>query len=99
MTFGNYLDDNDLRVIVLRAFQRPVFSAGHDLREVTQERGPQSHQQVFTKCETLMKLLQDIPIPVIAQVILVRYTHMYVCKLLILRGGVYVILKNIQNEI
>ena len=60
-------DIDDVHVIVLRAVGS-VFSAGHDMTEVTHERGEQYHKEVFKKCETMMKLVQDIPVPVIAQV-------------------------------
>ncbi|XP_072097315.1 enoyl-CoA hydratase domain-containing protein 3, mitochondrial isoform X3 [Mobula birostris] len=54
------VESNDLRVIVISA-EGPVFSSGHDLKELTSAQGGDHHVQVMT-------LLQDIPVPVIAKV-------------------------------
>ncbi|XP_031550888.1 enoyl-CoA hydratase domain-containing protein 3, mitochondrial-like [Actinia tenebrosa] len=59
--------DNELRVIILSA-NGPVFSSGHDLKELSEERSTEYHQQVFHRCTEVMTLIQDIPYPVIAQV-------------------------------
>ncbi|KAH3859821.1 enoyl-CoA hydratase domain-containing protein 3, mitochondrial-like isoform X1 [Dreissena polymorpha] len=59
--------DDSLRVIVL-SHTGPVFSAGHDLKELTIETGRAHHEQVFAVCSQFMLSLQDIPVPVIAQV-------------------------------
>ncbi|XP_071483715.1 enoyl-CoA hydratase domain-containing protein 3, mitochondrial-like [Diadema antillarum] len=61
------LDDLDLRVIIL-ASQGPVYSAGHDLGELTTATGRGYHAEVFDKCSQMMMLVEDIPVPVIAQV-------------------------------
>ncbi|KAI0209641.1 Enoyl-CoA hydratase domain-containing protein 3, mitochondrial [Lamellibrachia satsuma] len=57
----------DLMVIVLRS-SGPVFSAGHDLKELRTEAGIEYHKKVFERCMEVMKLVQDVPVPVIAEV-------------------------------
>ncbi|XP_055009608.1 enoyl-CoA hydratase domain-containing protein 3, mitochondrial isoform X2 [Boleophthalmus pectinirostris] len=57
----------DLRVIVLSA-NGPVFSSGHDLKELTSAQGRGHHTKVFNTCSEVMSLIQDIPVPVIAMV-------------------------------
>ncbi|TSK13527.1 Enoyl-CoA hydratase domain-containing protein 3, mitochondrial [Bagarius yarrelli] len=61
------VDDKDLRVIIISA-QGPVFSSGHDLKELTSEQGRDYHTRVFRVCSEVMTLIQDIPVPVIAMV-------------------------------
>ncbi|XP_016367591.1 enoyl-CoA hydratase domain-containing protein 3, mitochondrial isoform X2 [Sinocyclocheilus rhinocerous] len=66
----NLLTDShsdDLRVIIISA-RGPVFSAGHDLKELTTARGRDYHSRVFQTCSEVMTLIQDIPVPVIAMV-------------------------------
>nr|XP_022291786.1 enoyl-CoA hydratase domain-containing protein 3, mitochondrial-like [Crassostrea virginica] len=58
---------DDLRVIVLCS-NGPVWSAGHDLKELTSKQGRDYHRQVFNTCSEVMTLIQDLPIPVIASV-------------------------------
>ena len=55
------------RVIILSA-EGPVFSSGHNLKELTAHYGKEHHKKVFSACTRLMTLIQDIPIPVIAEV-------------------------------
>lgn len=57
----------DLRVIVISA-RGPVFSSGHDLKELTSAQGREHHTQVFLACSEVMTLIQDLPVPVIAMV-------------------------------
>ena len=58
--------DRGVRAIVLAA-EGPVFSAGHDLREMTG--GDLNHyRRVFEICTDLMTTIQNVPQPVIAQV-------------------------------
>lgn len=65
---GNILADiDDLRVIVISA-KGPVFSSGHDLKELTSAQGRDYHFKVFQACSEVMTLIQDIPVPVIAMV-------------------------------
>lgn len=61
------ISSRDLRVIVLRA-NGPVFSSGHDLKELRSDTGMDYHTKVFDVCSEVMKLVQDIPVPVIAEV-------------------------------
>ncbi|XP_051546579.1 enoyl-CoA hydratase domain-containing protein 3, mitochondrial [Myxocyprinus asiaticus] len=60
-------DSEDLRVIIISA-QGPVFSSGHDLKELTSAQGREYHSKVFQTCAEVMTLIQDIPVPVIAMV-------------------------------
>ncbi|XP_044181592.1 enoyl-CoA hydratase domain-containing protein 3, mitochondrial-like isoform X1 [Acropora millepora] len=59
--------DSNLRVIILSA-NGGVFSSGHDLKELTKDQGKDYHEKVFHRCTEVMTLVQDIPVPVIAQV-------------------------------
>uniref|UniRef100_A0A1I8BFY5 Enoyl-CoA hydratase domain-containing protein 3, mitochondrial n=1 Tax=Meloidogyne hapla TaxID=6305 RepID=A0A1I8BFY5_MELHA len=62
------LDSNmKVRTIII-ASEGNVFSAGHDLNELTAESGPSSHKRVFNKCVELMETIQNISLPVIAEV-------------------------------
>ncbi|XP_072309922.1 enoyl-CoA hydratase domain-containing protein 3, mitochondrial [Eucyclogobius newberryi] len=63
----NEAGSEDLRVIVISA-NGPVFSSGHDLKELTSAQGREHHTRVFNTCSEVMTLLQDIPVPVIAMV-------------------------------
>ncbi|ETN57765.1 cyclohex-1-ene-1-carboxyl-CoA hydratase [Anopheles darlingi] len=57
----------ELRCIVLTAKGR-VFSAGHNLKELTPEQGSEAHLQVFRKCSELIDAIRSAPIPIIAKV-------------------------------
>ncbi|XP_062373724.1 enoyl-CoA hydratase domain-containing protein 3, mitochondrial [Sardina pilchardus] len=61
------VDSDDLRVIIISA-RGPVFSSGHDLKELTSVQGREYHTKVFHACSEVMTLIQDIPVPVIAMV-------------------------------
>ncbi|KAL5015145.1 hypothetical protein ScPMuIL_009415 [Solemya velum] len=61
------LPSDELRVIILKA-TGPVFSAGHDLKELTSKEGREYHIKVFNACTEVMLLIQKLPVPVIAQV-------------------------------
>ncbi|TMS03006.1 Enoyl-CoA hydratase domain-containing protein 3, mitochondrial [Larimichthys crocea] len=61
------VDSDDLRVIIISA-KGPVFSSGHDLKELTSTQGRDYHTKVFHTCAEVMTLIQDIPVPVIAMV-------------------------------
>ena len=56
------------RAIILAAAGENVYSAGHDLKELTTEAGARQHQKVFGKCIELMEAIQQIQLPVIAEV-------------------------------
>jgi enoyl-CoA hydratase/carnithine racemase len=51
--------------LVLRA-SGPVFSSGHNLKELTSEQGMDHHKEVFDTCNALMKAVFNSPVPVIA---------------------------------
>uniref|UniRef100_A0A3Q2XF08 Enoyl-CoA hydratase domain-containing protein 3, mitochondrial n=1 Tax=Hippocampus comes TaxID=109280 RepID=A0A3Q2XF08_HIPCM len=61
------VDSPDLRVIIISA-EGPVFSSGHDLKELTSAQGREYHTRVFHTCAQVMTLIQDVPVPVIAMV-------------------------------
>ncbi|XP_067110625.1 enoyl-CoA hydratase domain-containing protein 3, mitochondrial [Osmerus mordax] len=61
------IDSEDLRVIIISA-KGPVFSSGHDLKELTSAQGREYHKNVFQTCSEVMTLIQEIPVPVIAMV-------------------------------
>ncbi|MBY0505530.1 MAG: enoyl-CoA hydratase [Bryobacteraceae bacterium] len=54
------------RVVILAA-EGPVFSSGHDLREM-RGRSLEDYREVFAVCTGLMQAIQAIPQPVIAEV-------------------------------
>ncbi len=56
----------DIGVIVL-GHEGPAFSAGHDLREMT-DRDLAYYQELFDRCSVLMQSLHTLPQPVIARV-------------------------------
>lgn len=56
------------RVLVLGSLDDKIFSAGHNLKELTTEKGAQLHQQVFGEFTQLCLALQKLPVPVIAEV-------------------------------
>ena len=58
--------DRGMKVAVLRGVG-PVFSAGHDLREMLQ-RSVEEYRTTFDVCVRLMETIQAIPQPVIAEV-------------------------------
>jgi len=59
--------DKSLRVIVLSS-SGPVFSAGHNLKELSPDKGYDSQRQVFSKCHELINTIIHSPLPVIAKV-------------------------------
>lgn len=60
-------ESKDLKVIIISA-EGPVFSSGHDLKELTDEQGPAYHAEVFQTCSEVMMQIQSHPVPVIAMV-------------------------------
>ena len=60
-------EDTATSVVILR-HNGPVFSAGHDLRELRAQHGSDSHSTIFERCAEVMNLVQDIDVPVIAEV-------------------------------
>ncbi|PHQ35748.1 enoyl-CoA hydratase [Rhodopirellula bahusiensis] len=59
-------DNPDVRVVVLQA-AGPVFSSGHDLKQMI-DRSADEYSALFTQCAATMQRLRTIPQPVIAQV-------------------------------
>lgn len=59
--------DNKVKVLIL-GHTGSVFSAGHDLKELLDETGSKFHAQIFQRCTEVMNLVQDIRVPVIAEV-------------------------------
>ncbi len=60
-------DDQSVRVVVLAA-SPPVFSAGHDLRELLAADAKNCSKQIFDACSELMLAIRGLPVPVIASV-------------------------------
>jgi enoyl-CoA hydratase/carnithine racemase len=56
----------DSRVAILRA-NGPVFSSGHDLKELTRA-GPAEREQIFAACTQVMEAIRKLSFPVIAEV-------------------------------
>ena len=66
------LNDERIRVIIISA-DGPTFSAGHDLKELTQgrknlDKGREYFKETMTKCSRLMQTIVNNPKPVIAEV-------------------------------
>lgn len=59
-------ENKDLRVIILSS-TGPVFSAGHNLKELTGKEYD-VQKSVFSKCSDLIAAIQNVPVPVIAKV-------------------------------
>ena len=64
--------DTSLRVVIIAA-EGPVFSSGHDLKEMTTRRADEDHgatafAALFTQCSALMQQIVMLPKPVIAEV-------------------------------
>lgn len=60
--------NEDLRCILLSAIGSTVFSAGHNLKELTNEMGPEFHRRIFEKATELMIEIRESPVPIIAKV-------------------------------
>ncbi|EFA08608.2 enoyl-CoA hydratase domain-containing protein 3, mitochondrial [Tribolium castaneum] len=59
--------DKSTRVIIIGA-EGPIFSAGHNLKELSPEHGKAQQNKVFSLAATLMTKIIDCPVPVIARV-------------------------------
>ena len=64
---GRAAEDREARVVVI-AGAGPAFCAGHDLREIRQDRRRESYEQLFGQCSQLMMAIVHLPKPVIAEV-------------------------------
>ena len=67
------VSSNDAVRVIVIASNGPVFSAGHDLKEITKVRnqndfGEEYFKKLFDTCSALMKLIVAYPKPVIAEV-------------------------------
>lgn len=61
-------NDENLRCIVLSASAGKIFSAGHNLKELTKDTGIDFHKAVFAKASELMTAILKSPVPVLAKV-------------------------------
>merc|ERR1719244_541360 len=59
--------DKEVRAVVLRG-EGKVFSAGHNLKEMTLDTGLEYHQKIFDTCEEMMRLVGQVPVPVVGVV-------------------------------
>jgi len=59
--------DDSARVVVIAA-EGKAFCAGHDLKEMRAEPSLDYYQRLFAQCSRFMLALQQLPVPVIAQV-------------------------------
>jgi len=55
------------RVVVLAGHGK-AFCAGHDLKEIGEDRRAEAIEALFSKCSAMMLKLQDLPQPVIAEI-------------------------------
>ncbi|XP_053980058.1 enoyl-CoA hydratase domain-containing protein 3, mitochondrial isoform X1 [Hylaeus volcanicus] len=60
-------DNKNLRSIVLRSVPGSLFSAGHNLKELTAN-NEKLHKEVFETCSDMMRAISQSPVPVIAAV-------------------------------
>jgi len=60
-------EDKTVRAIVLRG-EGKVFSAGHNLKEMTVETSYEYHMEIFNTCEKMMLLVGQVPVPVVGVV-------------------------------
>jgi len=59
--------DDSARVVVIAA-EGKAFCAGHDLKEMRAEPSLDYYQRLFAQCSRFMLAMQQLPVPVIAQV-------------------------------
>src|SRR5262249_52327360 len=64
--FAAVREDRQIRAVILRA-AGPVFSAGHDLKEMAGST-EEGLRQTFSLCTRVMELIPGLPQPVIAEV-------------------------------
>ena len=61
-------NNKDLRVIVLSAAPGAIFCAGHNLKELTEDKGYDFKKKVFDKCSELLASIRKSPVPVICKI-------------------------------
>jgi enoyl-CoA hydratase/carnithine racemase len=64
---GRAAKDRRTRVVVI-AGAGPAFCAGHDLREIREDRRRETYERLFAQCSELMLAIVRLPKPVIAEV-------------------------------
>src|SRR5487761_1255772 len=64
---GRTAKDPQARVVII-AGAGPAFCAGHDLREIRQDRRRETYERLFAQCSQLMLAIVHLPKPVIAEV-------------------------------
>ncbi|RNA21170.1 enoyl- hydratase domain-containing mitochondrial [Brachionus plicatilis] len=62
------IDLSKCRVLVIGSSCPKVFSAGHNLKEFTHDKGQNLHKQVFNEFTDLCLTLKNLPVPTIAEV-------------------------------
>jgi len=68
-TFNIINSNPKARCVLLSASHgSSVFSAGHNLKELTSDREKSHHQLVFSTCTEFMRLLLECPVPIVAKV-------------------------------
>ncbi|XP_043523113.1 enoyl-CoA hydratase domain-containing protein 3, mitochondrial isoform X1 [Frieseomelitta varia] len=60
-------DNKDLRSIVIKSGLEKVFSAGHNIKELTGN-NENLHKEIFETCSELMRAMTQSPVPIIAAV-------------------------------
>lgn len=60
-------DDKNLRVILLSS-TGSVFSAGHNLKELSPDKSYEDRKKVFDKCHELITCIVKSPLPIIAKI-------------------------------
>jgi enoyl-CoA hydratase/carnithine racemase len=61
-------NDKSLRVITLSSGSGPVFSSGHNLKELSHDKKYEEQKLVFDKCHELINSMVSSPVPIIAKV-------------------------------
>lgn len=56
-----------VRAVIIAALG-PAFSSGHDLKQLRTSEGIEKHKLIFDKCTKMMSLIQNMSLPVIAEV-------------------------------
>jgi enoyl-CoA hydratase/carnithine racemase len=68
MKLDQVAQDETIRVVVIRG-NGPMFSAGHDIKEMSGDDKDLHHfRTIFTTCNQMMQRLHQLPQPIIAQV-------------------------------